>query len=203
MNYLISIDHTQGVGEEREVTTFWNDSTKKVERKTTYTWSDLGEGGTPIETLPMNPSIQSKVDTYQKNRFDEQVQKQFEQSQSECNEFNERKPYQNKGQVVSIIKGRKFNGEKGVVFWEGYDRYSNNSDMGFKASTILAIINDGKPKASKFNRIGVRLNDEETVFVNTDYVKVVEGFIPVTVTKEDIVKLVLRRNENFRNLFSC
>jgi hypothetical protein len=205
MNYLISVDYQNGIGEEREITTYWNDECGSIVRETTYTWSDYGEGGTPIPTEPMTSEIQAKVDSYREQQFNEQVQKQMIQSQLECDEFNQRKPYQYKGQVVSIIGGRKSNGQQGVVFWEGYDRYAGSveSNLNFKASTILAIINDGKPNGSKFNRVGIRLSNGETEFVSTDYVKVVEGFSPVKMNEDDIVKLVSRRNQNFKNLASC
>jgi hypothetical protein len=203
--FLIRTYDRNGIcGDEHRCIEVWNNTEKKIEHLTTYSWTSFGEGGTNYDTKPMNDEIKAVVDAYKLAMFNIAVDGQIATSNAEIAAFNESKPYQKKGQSVEVFKGKN-KGFNGVVFWEGNDAFkrSYSSNQTYAQSTILAIIGSGSVcSASNFDRIGIKDAEGKAIFVSTDNCRVVGGFQPIApITREKAIEIVKRRNENWAAFF--
>jgi hypothetical protein len=204
--YLIEIFYTRGlIGyKEEKVAKVWNDTKGCKQNVILYTWSDYGEGGIgKIDTLPLNPEIQEKIKAYELESLEYAVNKQYTVMVEKAEAFNAKKPYQSKGQKVVVTGGRKYKGFTGVVFWEGFNKFESNykSPQTFMQSTILGIIGDTDIKGSQFTRVGIKNESGEIAWVATENIEVVEGFVPVVISKDEVRKNVINKRENWDSLF--
>ena len=201
--FLINTYDRSGVGgDEFRYIIVWNNTKKIIEHLQTYAWTCFGEGGTEYTTKPMNAEMQILADDFRTSQFNASVDKQLAECNKEISAFNEAKPYQSKGQTVEVFKGKN-KGFVGVAFWEGQDTFKRSGNsLNFNQSTILAIISTNVTNASKFDRIGIKDASGKAIFTSTDNCRVINGFQPISITREKVAEIVKRRNANFDAFFN-
>lgn len=85
--------------------------------------------------------------------------------------YNNRKPFQHTGQTVKILNGKHKNKE-GVVEWVGKNSYPK-----YNQEYTNILFNVGIKE--HFSLVRIRTNQNESIFVDTSYITVVDGFEPM------------------------
>lgn len=125
----------------------------------------------------------------------------------ELEEYNNTLRPQNKGQIVEILDG-KHKGFVGRISWLGKNKYNptyTSKNNNFYASAFK-MITDARPyciPAKNEELILVRdiENPEVKVYIDINKCKVVEGFIPVTITLDECKNYVGVEDSNMNKLF--
>lgn len=129
--------------------------------------------------LEVTPAVLEQVAQWRLAKKKQQEDETAKSMAYQCETYNDRRPYQRKGQTVRINGGsKKHAGKEGVVFWEGNPKLAGGSS--FRQSVILATIMAERPgaKFSNAQRIGLK-TATETIFVDIKNVEVIDGFFPV------------------------
>lgn len=204
--YYLDSYNSEGRFETRAMVVLWNDTDGKVERHQTYGWTDYGQGAVEhpeyerISDEVLKSEIQAKVKAWEESDFEQKAQNELERLQGKAEEFNSLSPYQKKGQEVVVLKGKNAN-FRGVVFWEGMDRFSRETNhyATATASAIGMMAHDfcNPYKGSSFTRIGIKNANGEVVWTKPSNVKVTEGFEEKEPTLEEAKNRVKRERSNW------
>lgn len=158
-------------------------------------------------SLPLNDEIKAKIEDYRRREVERKVDDMIVKWQEAIVEHDNAKLPQVIGQVVEVLKGKK-KGFVGTIFWTGADKYGKGNYSRYsygsaRQAALVALVNDWSNynlNTNKlYDRIGVKNEQGEVVFVGREQAKVLEGFIGGQVPSRDTLRNKVKSHEaNYR-----
>lgn len=152
-------------------------------------WGQKFEEVCDAEIVPVTEKIRQDYLATVARIEEECVQSQFAKFLEEVEQYNQTNRVQCVGQTVIIKKG-KYNGHSGTVRWIGKNKFKKtygNRYESWKAAAIIGICNM-RPYTIPAKDSDLVLVREGTfkAYVPIEYCEVTQGFVPLTLTLDDV-----------------
>ena len=185
----------------------WDTETKTVKTYEQTIPGCYGDDISHIKNLPKDKEsfdrIKEDIRKYMEDNIAKTVALRCEQYKKECDEYNILMNPQCKGQKVVVTGGRKYKGVTGTITWGGKNMYKPQyrNGLGFRASAVLAIMSQRPWTELPYESDGIdllRIKPESgnPFYIDKAKVRVVDGYISRTFTRECVEKMVRWETKN-------
>lgn len=169
---LLSYDEYFGNGFYGITDLIWDNTNKQlVHSIVTYCHEGGSRSSYSLPYKEINDEILNEAAEYMFNIKHDNYVEQNTKNNSFIKEYNNRKLFQEIGQRVKILNGKHKNKE-GIVNWVGRNNYPK-----YNVAYTNILFNVGIKEHLSLLRI--KTEENETIFVDTSYVSVVDGFKPM------------------------
>ena len=146
-----------------------------------------------VNIIKMTDEIKEKYFAYLKKESERRAEEGLKKFQADVEKYNEARRPQKIGQIVEVLDG-KHKGKFGKISWFGHNkfkrsRYKSNSHW---SMAVINYLSEMKPYVipnQDCDLILVRPDEGEKFYIDPSRCKVVEGFEPISITKEDVRRM--------------
>lgn len=167
-----SYDRYFGDGNFGVEDTLWDDTDRRFVEFLSFSGHEGGaKYKSPISYLPFTEEVARRAAATYKEIQDKFLTDRFNKRLGEIRAYNDRCPFQKRGQTVEVISGRK-KGLVGQVSWCGSSRYPVRD---YSFLDIVFYATHERP----VDLVLVRTEDGTKEYVPTCKVKAISGFVPM------------------------
>lgn len=194
------------------MTLFFLDGEIKTVSVGTGWGEDLEDKEPDVVIVPLTDEIKKMYWEYKDKKDAERAKAQYEKFKIELDEYNAMCKPQNVGQIVVINEG-KHKGKKGKISWFGKNKYNRRSYWKTQAHWLVqaaTYVSEMKPYVipnAECDLILVRPIDGDTfedgtskVYVDPQKCTVIEGFEPLTMTEDDVRRMLKTKDDLCSNM---